>query len=248
MIKLVLLRHGISEWNKENRFTGWVDVDLAKEGKKEAIRAGKYLKQNNYYFDIVYTSYLKRAIRTMWLVLDELDLLWVPVIKSWRLNERHYGSLQGMNKIEMVNKFGEEQVNIWRRSYDIPPPAMTMDDPGYAGNEIKYKDLSESEIPLTESLKLTLERLLPFWYDVVVKDLKQHKDILIVAHGNSLRAIVKLLDNLSGEKVAKLNIPTGIPLVYELDDQLIPLKHYYLGNKEEIRQAIQKVAKQSRKK
>lgn len=248
MSKLVLLRHGISEWNKENRFTGWVDVDLAEEGIQEAVKAGNVLKAENYSFDLVYTSYLKRAIRTMWIALDQMDMMWLPVIKSWRLNERHYGALQGLNKIEMVNEFGQEQINIWRRSYDVPPPAMKKDDPLYAGNEIKYKDLKESEIPLTESLKITLERLLPFWRKFIYKDLRKKKNVLVVAHGNSLRAIVKLLDQLSGEEVAVLNIPTGVPLVYELDKKVKPLKHYYLGNEEEIQKAIKSVENQSVKK
>ena len=248
MGKLVLLRHAKSEWNKANRFTGWVDVDLAKKGIIEAKNAGIVLKEHDYHFDSVYTSVLKRAIRTLWIVLDEMDMLWLPVTKTWRLNERHYGALQGLNKLEMVNKFGEIQVNIWRRSYDVPPPPMTKNDTYYNGNELKYKDLSENEIPLTESLKDTLDRLLPYWNNVICKDLKEGKDVLVVAHGNSLRAIVKILDKLSGEEISLMNIPTAVPLVYEINKNLEPIKHYYLGNTDEIQKAIDSVAQQSKKK
>lgn len=248
MSKLILLRHGKSQWNKENRFTGWVDVDLARKGIEEAKEAGRLLKELNFQIDSVYTSVLKRAIRTMWIVLDEMDLLWLPVIKSWRLNERHYGALQGLNKLEMVNKYGEVQVNIWRRSFDIAPPVMNIDNPTYAGNDPKYKELSPSEIPLTESLKDTLERLLPFWKEMIVKDLKKGQNVLIVAHGNSLRAIVKLLDHISDEDIALLNIPTAVPLVYELTENLKPVRHYYIGNEDEITKAINSVTGQSKKK
>jgi 2,3-bisphosphoglycerate-dependent phosphoglycerate mutase len=248
MYKLVLIRHGESLWNKENRFTGWTDIDLSEKGIEEARKGGKYLKENDYHFDIAYTSVLKRAIRTLWIVMEEMDLMWLPVINIWRLNERHYGALQGLNKIDMVNQYGEEQVHIWRRSFDIQPPALTKDDPRYQGNDIRYYDMKEGENPLTESLKDTIARLLPYWNDVISKDILAGKKVLIAAHGNSLRAIVKHLDKISDEEITGLNIPTGIPLVYELDEKLKPIRHYYLGDEEEIRRAIESVAAQSKKK
>jgi 2,3-bisphosphoglycerate-dependent phosphoglycerate mutase len=248
MKKLVLVRHGESLWNKENRFTGWKDVDLSEKGINEALTAGKVLKEENYTFDIVYTSVLKRAIRTMWTIMDTMDMMWLPVVRNWRLNERHYGALQGLNKLETVEKHGEEQVHKWRRGFAIQPPAQTKDDERYVGNDPRYADLKEEELPLTESLKDTIDRLKPYWEEVISKDIKNDKDVLIVAHGNSLRAIVKMLDQLTEEEIMKLNIPTGVPLVYELDDDLKPIKHYYLGDQEAIQAAISSVANQSKKK
>jgi len=248
MLKLVLIRHGESVWNMENRFTGWKDVDLSEKGVTEAKRAGMVLKEYNYSFDKAYTSVLKRAIRTLWIVLDQLDMMWIPIENSWRLNERHYGALQGLNKIEMVNLHGEEQVHKWRRGFDIQPPAQDPSDERYVGNDIRYKDLEEKDIPLTESLKDTIARLMPLWENQIKNDLKNGKKLLIAAHGNSLRAIVKTLDKLSDDEIMELNIPTGIPLVYELDDQLSPITHYYLGNQEEIAKAISAVAGQTKKK
>lgn len=248
MHKLVLLRHGESTWNKENRFTGWTDVDLSEKGVAEAKEAGRTLKNGGYDFDIAYTSVLKRAIRTLWLTLDVMDRMWMPTVKSWRLNERHYGALQGLNKSETAKKYGEEQVLIWRRSYDIPPPALTKDDERYPGKEFCYKGLKESELPLTESLKLTCERVLPFWHKEIAPMIKTGKRVLIAAHGNSLRAMVKYLDNISDDKIVGLNIPTGIPLVYELDKDLKPIKSYYLGDEEQIKKAIASVANQGKAK
>ncbi|MCM8787717.1 MAG: 2,3-diphosphoglycerate-dependent phosphoglycerate mutase [Candidatus Omnitrophica bacterium] len=247
MIRLVLLRHGESVWNLENRFTGWTDVDLSEKGINEAKQAGKWLKEKGFVFDVAYTSVLKRAIRTLWIVLDELDLMWISIYNSWRLNERHYGALQGLNKLEMVEKFGEKQVLLWRRSYDIRPPALTKDDPRYSGNDPRYKDLKEEEIPLTECLKDTVERFLPYWHQVIAPSIKTGKRAIIVAHGNSLRALVKYLDNISDEKIVNLNIPTGIPLVYELDKNLKPIQHYYLGDPKLVEEAIQAVVKQTKK-
>ncbi|MEJ5203647.1 MAG: 2,3-diphosphoglycerate-dependent phosphoglycerate mutase, partial [Anaerolineales bacterium] len=223
MIKVVLLRHGESEWNKENRFTGWTDVDLSERGIAEAIQAGKTLKEAGYIFDLAYTSVLKRAIRTLWLVLDQMDLMWIPVKNSWRLNERHYGALQGLNKAEMAAKFGEEQVHIWRRSYDVRPPALEKTDERYPGNDPRYKDLSEDELPLTECLKDTVARFLPYWHEEIAPTIRTGKRVLIAAHGNSLRALVKYLDNVPDDEIVGLNIPTGIPLVYELDENLKPI-------------------------
>ncbi len=248
MYKLVLLRHGESTWNKENRFTGWTDVDLSEKGIQEAKEAAKLLSEGGYTFDIAYTSVLKRGIRTLWIVLDEMDLMWIPVYRSWRLNERHYGALQGYFKSNMAAEMGEEQVLIWRRSYDIPPPALKTTDPRYPGNEKKYADLKPDEIPLTECLKDTVARVLPYWHDVITPTIKAGKKILISAHGNSLRALVKYLDNMPNEEVVKLNIPTGVPLVYELDDDLKPITHYYLGDQEEIEKAIEAVASQGKAK
>jgi len=227
-IKLVLLRHGESIWNQEDRFTGWTDVDLSERGITEAKRAGRKLRENGYFFDIAFTSVLKRAIRTLWLVLDEMDLMWIPEYHSWRLNERHYGALQGLNKAEMVAKVGEVQVQMWRRGYDVRPPALENTDQRYPGNDLKYRDLSTSELPLTESLKDTLVRCLPYWQDVIAPTLISGKRVIISAHGNSLRALVKYLDDVSDNEIVKLNIPTGIPLIYELDEGLKPINHYYL--------------------
>jgi 2,3-bisphosphoglycerate-dependent phosphoglycerate mutase len=232
MRKLVLLRHGQSLWNFENRFTGWTDVDLSGKGIREAHEAGKLLKSEGYIFDIAYTSFLKRAIRTLWIVLDNMDLMWIPVEKSWRLNERHYGALQGLSKEVTADKYGIKQVNLWRRSYDISPPSLTYDDPRHPKYETRYAQLRETELPKTESLKDTLNRTLPYWNDKIAQNLNLGKKVLISAHGNSLRAIVKYLDFISDNKITELNIPTGIPLVYELDDNLKPLTHYYLGNQE----------------
>ncbi len=248
MSKLVLLRHGESTWNKENRFTGWTDVDLSEQGLFEAKNSGDVLKEEGYTFDMAYTSVLKRAIRTLWIALDKLDLMWIPVERSWRLNERHYGALQGLNKAEMAKKFGEEQVHTWRRSYDIQPPALDKDDERYPGKDPRYKNLTEKELPLTECLKDTVARFLPYWNETIAPSIKSGKKIIIAAHGNSLRALVKYLDNVPDEEIVGLNIPTGIPLVYELDDNLKPLKHYYLGNQEEIAKKTNAVANQGKAK
>ena len=238
MKKIVLLRHGESIWNKENRFTGWTDVDLSEKGLREAKNAGRLLKKEGFIFDIAYTSVLKRAIRTLWIALDEMGLMWIPVYNSWRLNERHYGALQGLNKSEMAKKFGEEQVLIWRRSYDIRPPALAKDDARSPAKDPRYKELKPQDIPLTECLKDTVNRFLPYWHEEIAPALKKGKKIIIAAHGNSLRALVKYLDQMSDEAIVKLNIPTGIPLIYELDKNLKPLKHYYLGDPEAVKAAI----------
>ncbi len=248
MFKLVLLRHGESIWNKENRFTGWTDVDLSEKGIAEARQAGKVLKEQGYTFDVAYTSVLKRAVRTLWLVQEEMDLMWLPVFISWRLNERHYGALQGLNKAEMAAKYGEKQVLIWRRSYDIQPPALEKSDARYPGNDPRYKDLAKKDIPLTECLKDTVARFLPYWHEVMAPAIKSGKKVLISAHGNSLRALVKYLDNVSEKDIVDLNIPTGIPLVYELDDNLKPVRHYYLGNEADVKKAMEAVAKQGKAK
>ena len=248
MIKLVLLRHGQSEWNLENKFTGWTDVDLTEKGIKEAETGAKYLKEAGFTFDMVYTSVLKRAIRTAWIVLDKMDLMWIPVIRNWRLNERHYGALQGLNKADTAEKYGKEQVHTWRRSYDVPPPALDDTDKRHPKFDPKYKRFSSDVLPATESLKLTLERVLPFWHDEIAPTIKEGKSVLIVAHGNSLRSLVKYLDNMSEDEIVKLNIPTGVPLVYELDDDLKAIKHYYLGDPEEIAKAVNEVANQINKK
>jgi 2,3-bisphosphoglycerate-dependent phosphoglycerate mutase len=245
MPTLVLLRHGESVWNKENRFTGWTDVDLSERGREEARAAGQLLKDGGYAFDLAYTSVLKRAIRTLWITLDGLDEMWLPVINSWRLNERHYGALQGLNKAETAEKHGEAQVKIWRRSYDIPPPPMTPDDPRSAARDPRYAGLDTREVPLTESLKETGERFHPYWHEVIAPSIQSGKRVLIAAHGNSLRALVKYLDGISNEAIVELNIPTGIPLVYELDDQLKPLRHYYLGDARAAEEAAARVAQQS---
>ena len=247
MKKVVLLRHGESVWNLENRFTGWTDVGLSEKGVLEAESGAKYLKKEGFVFDAAFTSVLKRAVKTLWIVLEQMDLMWIPVYHSWRLNERHYGALQGLNKIEMVDKYGEKQVHIWRRSYDTPPPALTKDDPRYPGNDPRYRDLKTNELPLTESLKDTVARFLPYWHSTIAPAIREGKRVLIAAHGNSLRALVKYLDNVSEEDITGLNIPTGIPLIYELDDALKPLKHYYLGDPEAIQKAIASVAGQTKK-
>ena len=246
MYKLVLLRHGESKWNKENRFTGWTDVDLSEKGIQEAEDAAKQLKMEGYTFDIAFTSVLKRGIRTLWIVLDKMDLMWIPVNRSWRLNERHYGDLQGLYKSKLAAEVGEEQVLIWRRSYDIPPPALKTSDPRYPGNDIRYEGLTADEIPLSECLKDTVERVLPYWNETIVPTIKSGKRVLIAAHGNSLRALVKYLDKVSEKEIVSLNIPTGIPLIYELDDDLKPLKHYYLADSEKVEQAIKAVADQGK--
>jgi 2,3-bisphosphoglycerate-dependent phosphoglycerate mutase len=248
MYKIVLLRHGESVWNKENRFTGWTDVDLSEKGKEEAKKGGELLKKEGYVFDIAFTSVLKRAIRTLWIALDQMDLMWIPVYNSWRLNERHYGDLQGLNKSEMAEKFGEEQVLIWRRSYDIPPPSLKQNDPRSPVNDPRYKDMDAKDIPLTECLKDTVARFLPYWHETIAPAIKKGKRVIIAAHGNSLRALVKYLDNVSDEEIVKLNIPTGVPLVYELDNNLKPIKHYYLGDQAEIEKAMAAVASQGKAK
>ncbi len=248
MYKIVLLRHGESTWNKENRFTGWTDVDLSEKGIQEATLAGQTLKKEGYVFDIAFTSVLKRAIRTLWITLDGMDLMWIPVINSWRLNERHYGSLQGLNKSEMAAKYGEDQVLIWRRSYDIQPPALEKSDERFPGNDPRYKDLKGNELPTTECLKDTVARFLPYWHETIAPAVKSGKRVVIAAHGNSLRALVKYLDNISEEEIVKLNIPTAIPLVYELDKDLKPIRHYYLGDQEAIAKAIAGVANQGKAK
>ena len=229
MPTLVLLRHGESVWNKENRFTGWTDVDLSEAGRAEALNAGRLIKAEGLSFDIAYTSLLKRAIRTCWIALDELDLLWIPVSRSWRLNERHYGALQGLNKAETAAKHGDDQVKIWRRSYDIPPPPLAPDDPRSAGRDPRYAGLSSTDLPLTESLKDTVARFLPYWEDTIAPSIRQGQRVLIAAHGNSLRALVKYLDKISDQDIIELNIPTGVPLVYELDDKLNAVSRRYLG-------------------
>ncbi|MCK5012689.1 MAG: 2,3-diphosphoglycerate-dependent phosphoglycerate mutase [Candidatus Omnitrophica bacterium] len=245
--KLVLLRHGESTWNKENKFTGWTDVDLSDKGKSEARAAGKLLRDEGFAFDVAYTSVLKRAIRTLWAVLDEMDLMWIPVYRSWRLNERHYGGLQGLDKSETAVKYGDEQVLIWRRSYNTCPPELEKDDQRYPGSDPRYKDLDETDLPVTESLESTVKRFIPYWKDVIVKDILSGKKVLIAAHGNSLRALVKHLDSVSEDDILKLNIPTGIPLVYELDEDLKPIKHYYLGDPEAVKKADEAVANQGKK-
>ena len=247
-IKLVLVRHGESTWNRENRFTGWTDVDLSEKGRQEATQGGKVLKAEGYTFDVAYTSVLKRAIRTLWTVLDEMDLMWLPVHRSWRLNERHYGALQGLNKAETAAKFGEAQVKVWRRSYDVPPPALTADDPRFPGHDPRYRHLGPAELPLTECLKDTVARFLPMWHETIAPAIRGGQKVLIAAHGNSLRALVKYLDNISEEAIVELNIPTGMPLVYELDQNLKPLNRYYLGDPEKVKAAMEAVEAQGKKK
>ncbi|MBN1432366.1 MAG: 2,3-diphosphoglycerate-dependent phosphoglycerate mutase [Methanomicrobiaceae archaeon] len=248
MYKLVLLRHGESVWNRENRFTGWTDVDLSEKGLNEAHSAGKLLKDEGYIFDIAYTSVLKRAIRTLWITLDEMDLMWIPVSRSWRLNERHYGALQGLNKSETAEKYGEDQVFIWRRSYDIPPPPLEEGDERNPKNDPRYGGLKPEEYPLTECLEDTVERFLPYWNNEIAPAIKSGKRVLIAAHGNSLRALIKNLDNISDYEISQLNIPTGVPLVYELDDDLNPIRHYYLGDQAAIEAAIKSVEGQGKSK
>ena len=245
MPTLVLLRHGESTWNKENRFTGWTDVDLSDRGREEAREAGRLLREGGYVFDLAYTSLLKRAIRTLWIALDELDQMWLPVVGTWRLNERHYGALQGLNKAETAAQHGEAQVKIWRRSYDIPPPPLAPDDPRHAARDLRYAGLAPGEIPLTESLKTTVDRFLPYWHDVIAPSIQSGKRILIAAHGNSLRALVKYLDHISDQEIVELNIPTGIPLVYDLDEQLRPRNRFYLGDPQAAAEAAARVAQQS---
>src|SRR6187431_710078 len=246
MKTLVLLRHGESTWNKENRFTGWTDVDLTEKGVEEARAAGRLLAREGFDFDIAFTSVLKRAIRTLNLALDEMDRLWLPVVKHWRLNERHYGALQGLNKAETAAKHGEDQVKIWRRSYDIPPPPLSRPDEPYLGNDRRYADLARGELPLAESLKDTVARFLPYWHETIAPTIASGTRVLIAAHGNSLRALVKYLDNVGDQDIVELNIPTGVPLVYELDDQLKPIKHYYLGDPDAVAKAAAAVANQGK--
>jgi 2,3-bisphosphoglycerate-dependent phosphoglycerate mutase len=248
MPTLVLLRHGESTWNKENRFTGWTDVDLSEKGREEAGAAGRLLREGGYDFDIAYTSLLKRAIRTLHIALDGLDRLWIPEEKSWRLNERHYGALQGLNKAETTAKHGEAQVKIWRRSYDIPPPPLAPDDPRHASHDPRYRNLSPAELPLNESLKDTVARFLPYWEETIAPTIRSGKRVLIAAHGNSLRALVKYLDHVPESEIVELNIPTGIPLVYELDDTLAPIRHYYLGDPAAAAAAAARVAAQTSQK
>lgn len=246
MYKLVLLRHGESTWNKENRFTGWTDVPLSEKGIEEAHKAGQTLKKEGFVFDVAYTSVLSRAIDTLKIVMEEMGLKNLPVEYSWRLNERHYGALQGLNKAETIAMFGEDQVHLWRRSYDVPPPALKEDDPRYSGFDPLYKNSDKRHLPLTECLKDTVARVLPYWHEVIEPAIKSGKKVLIAAHGNSIRALIKYLDNMAEQEIAELNIPTGIPLVYELSDDLRPIKHYYLGDPEEIKKAILKVENQGK--
>src|SRR5438093_1558833 len=248
MHKVVLLRHGESTWNKENRFTGWTDVDLSEKGREEAREAGRLLRDGHYGFDIAYTSVLKRAVRTLWITLDELDAMWIPEEKNWRLNERHYGALQGLNKAETAAKHGEAQTKIWRRSYDIPPPPLTPDDPRHPSRDSRYKDLSANELPLTESLKDTVARFLPYWHGAIAPAIASGRRVVIAAHGNSLRALVKYLDEVPESEIVELNIPTGIPLVYELADDLQPIRHYYLGDPAAAVAAAARVAAQTSQK
>jgi len=244
MYRVVLLRHGQSIWNMENRFTGWTDVDLSERGFAEARRAGRLLKAEGYVLDVAFTSVLKRAVRTLWIALDEMDLMWIPVHHSWRLNERHYGALQGLNKAETAEQFGDAQVKIWRRSYDVRPPALTKGDAGWPGRDPRYRDLESQDIPLTECLRDTVARFLPCWHVAIAPAIRSGQRVIIAAHGNSLRALVKFLDNIPDDEIVELNIPTGVPLVYELDANLKPITHFYLGDSDEIRRAQQAVAKQ----
>jgi 2,3-bisphosphoglycerate-dependent phosphoglycerate mutase len=248
MPTLVLLRHGESLWNKENLFTGWTDVDLSEQGKAEARKAGELLKARGFSFDFAFTSVLKRAIRTLWIALDELDLMWISIEHCWRLNERHYGALQGLNKAQTAARYGEQQVLVWRRSYDVPPPPLEKSDPRFAGSDPRYQELSVSDLPLTECLKDTVERFLPYWHQTIVPTVQSGRKVIIAAHGNSLRALVKYLDDVSDEDIVGLNIPTGVPLVYELDEQLKPLRHYYLGDPEAVAKATAAVASQGKAK
>jgi 2,3-bisphosphoglycerate-dependent phosphoglycerate mutase len=242
MYKLVLLRHGQSQWNLENRFTGWTDVDLTEQGKQEALAAGQLFLDEDYNFDLAYTSVLKRAIRTLWIVLDKMDLMWIPVTRSWKLNERHYGDLQGLNKAETAEKHGAEQVKIWRRSYATPPPALPENDERLPSKDPRYVGIPQHQLPASEALKHTVDRFLPYWFDQIVPSIKAGKKVLICAHGNSLRALVMHLDNISEDEILELNIPTGIPLVYELDADLKPTKHYYLGDPEAAKKAAEAAA------
>jgi len=246
--KLVVVRHGESTWNRENRFTGWTDVDLSERGRLEAREGAQVLLREGYTFDVAYTSVLKRAIRTLWTIQDEMDLMWVPVHRSWRLNERHYGALQGLNKAETAAKFGEDQVKIWRRSYDIRPPELTPDDDRFPGHDPRYRGLSQTELPLTECLKDTVARVMPLWSTTIAPEIRSGRRVLIAAHGNSLRALVMYLDQISEPEIVELNIPTGMPLVYELDEHLKPLNRYYLGDPAKVQAAMDAVAAQGRKK
>jgi 2,3-bisphosphoglycerate-dependent phosphoglycerate mutase len=246
MYKIVLLRHGESVWNKDNRFTGWTDVDLSEQGLKEARDAGRLLRESGFTFDVAFTSVLKRAIRTLWIALDEMDLMWIPVHNSWRLNERHYGALQGLNKADMATRFGDEQILVWRRSYDVPPPALAPSDERWPGRDPRYQELSPNDLPATECLKDTVARFLPHWNGTIAPAVKAGKRVLIAAHGNSIRALVKYLDDVSEQDIVGLNIPTGTPLVYELDAELKPLKHYYLGDQAKIAAAVNAVAAQGK--
>ncbi|MCX6281849.1 MAG: 2,3-diphosphoglycerate-dependent phosphoglycerate mutase [Bacteroidetes bacterium] len=248
MNKLVLIRHGESIWNKENRFTGWTDVDLSERGIREATEAGQTLKKEGFNFKVAYTSYLTRAIRTLWLIQEQMDSLWIPVYKTWRLNEKHYGNLQGLNKTEMVEKYGDKQVLIWRRSYDVAPPPLPEDDPRHPKHDPRYRDLDPKDIPATEALKNTVERIVPYWKDEMEPNLIVHKEILVAAHGNSLRGIVKYLKNISDEDIVGLNLPTGIPYVFEFDDNMSLLKDYFLGDPEVIQKLMDEVANQGKKK
>ena len=244
-MKLVLLRHGESQWNKENRFTGWTDIDLTKKGLDEAKSAGKLLKAEGFTFDLAYTSVLKRAIHTLWNVLDEMDLAWIPVYRSWKLNEKSYGDLQGLNKAETAQKYGKEQVLLWRRSFDVRPPELNVTDKRHPVNEMKYSTIDKSLLPAAECLKDTIERFSPYWHETIKPSILNQQKVLIVAHGNSLRALVKYLDNISDSDIVNLNIPTGIPLVYDLDENLHPIRHYYLGDAEQVKQSMQAVANQA---
>lgn len=246
MYKIVLLRHGESDWNQKNLYTGWTDVDLSEKGVEEAKAGAKSLIEAGLTFDIAYTSVLKRAIRTLWIVMDAMDLMWLPVIRSWRLNERHYGALQGLNKAETAVKYGEAQVKLWRRSYDVRPPALEVTDERYPGHDRRYKDVPANDLPKCECLKDTVARFLPYWNDTIIPSVKAGKRVIIAAHGNSLRALVKHLDNISDEDIVELNIPTGVPLVYELDEEFKPIKHYYLGNQDEVARAMAAVANQGK--
>jgi 2,3-bisphosphoglycerate-dependent phosphoglycerate mutase len=248
MHKVVLLRHGESTWNRENRFTGWTDVDLSDRGLQEAAEAGRLLKEGGYVFDQAYVSVLKRAIRTLWIALDQIDQMWLPVEKNWRLNERHYGALQGLNKAETAAQHGEAQVKIWRRSYDIPPPPLSPDDERHPSRDPRYAGLRPADLPLTESLKETVARFLPYWHGTIAPAISSGKRVLIAAHGNSLRALVKYLDEVSESEIVELNIPTGIPLVYELDENLKPIRHYYLGDAAAAAAAAARVANQTAQK
>jgi 2,3-bisphosphoglycerate-dependent phosphoglycerate mutase len=242
MYKVVLLRHGESVWNKENLFTGWTDVELSDKGREEAKQAGVLMKEAGFSFDLAYTSMLKRAIRTLWIAMDEMDLLWVPVVRDYRLNERHYGALQGLNKAETAAKYGDDQVKIWRRSYDIPPPALEESDSRYPGKDRRYHDLSKQQLPLTECLKDTVDRFLPCWHELIAPSVKAGKQVLITAHGNSLRALVKYLQDIPDDKIVDLNIPTGVPMVQELDENLKSIGNYYLGDPEALAAAVNKAA------
>ncbi|WP_316900076.1 2,3-diphosphoglycerate-dependent phosphoglycerate mutase [Pseudodesulfovibrio indicus] len=246
MHKLVLIRHGQSEWNLENRFTGWTDVDLTEQGVHEAVDGAKLLKEAGLTFDVAYTSVLKRAVRTLWRVLDEMDLMWLPVHRTWRLNERHYGALQGLNKAETAKKYGDDQVFVWRRSFDTPPPELDPGDERFPGHDRRYADLAPDELPRCESLKTTIERTMPYWFETIAPQVQAGRRVLIVAHGNSLRGLVKYLDSMSDEAITTLNIPTGLPLVYELNHDLTPVRHYYLGDQEAAAKAAEAVANQAK--